>query len=549
MSRSPLSLALGALLCAALAPSAAAQCQVQKFAGTGVAPLDGFGWSLSRSGSTLFVGAIGDDTTAAAGGAVYVFERVGATWTQVQKLTQPGSAVQANFGNSMSVVGDRALVGSHMDGTGRVFHYTRTGGVWNQVQELTAPGLGPMFHFGHHVMISPDGQWAAAGTMRDDHAGVESGAVNLFALSGGSFVWVAKVVASDAAPLARFGRTVAIEGNTLLVGAHRHDAERGAVYAFTRNDNGTPANPLDDTWSQTQKLQASDGVAGDHFGLGLSMQADEVAIGAETDVHNGISSGSVYLFRRLGGVWTQVQKITPPDAAADDGYGASTLLRGDRLLVGAKFRDEGAPDTGAVYVLERISGFFLPATKLVAEDAADSWFQGDEVSLDLDGDVVLSTAWGVSTNSGAAYAFELPRLYCTGKLNTAGCVPVVSYFGGHASTTNTAPWLVTAALVINNKVGLFFYSTNGEASIPFQGGTLCIGSPITRTNGQFSGGLPPPDDCTGKYSLDFNAYIQTGANANLVPGAVVNGQYWYRDPNHPVNGSGLSNAIEFEICD
>ena len=93
MSRTALSLALVAGLSAALAPSAAAQCQIQDFTGAGTVALDGFGWSLSRSGTTLFVGAIGDDTVVAAGGAVYVFERTGSTWSEVQKLTEPSSAV------------------------------------------------------------------------------------------------------------------------------------------------------------------------------------------------------------------------------------------------------------------------------------------------------------------------------------------------------------------------------------------------------------------------------------------------------------------------
>ncbi|HVS19146.1 MAG TPA: FG-GAP repeat protein, partial [Planctomycetota bacterium] len=247
--------------------------------------------------------------------------------------------------------------------------------------------------------------------------------------------------------------------------------------------------------------------------------------------------------------WIQVQKVTPNDAANDDGYGASTLLDGSRLLVGAKFRDEGATNTGAVYVYERIAGFYLHATKLVAGDAADNWFQGDEVSLAMDGDVVISTAWGPSSFTGAAYAFQLPRLYCAGKLNTAGCVPIISYNGLGASSTSASPFLVTAALVLNDQVGIMIYSTNGEASIPFQGGTLCIGSPVVRTPGQFSGGIPPPNNCTGKFNMNFNAYIQSGIDPSLTAGATVNAQYWYRDPTHPVGGSGLSNAIEFSICD
>jgi hypothetical protein len=406
-----------------------------------------------------------------------------------------------------------------------------------------------MFHYGHHVMMDPTGQWAVLGTMRDDHAGFDAGAAHVFALSGGTFVHVTKLTASDAGPNALFGRTVAIEGDTILVGAHRHDAEQGNVYYYHRDDNGTPADPLDDTWPEVQKLGASDGLPDDHFGLGLSLEGNKVAIGANGDEVNGKTSGSVYIFERVGGVWVEGQKITPPEALSGDEYGACTLLRGNRLFVGAVGRDENAVDTGAVYTYQLIQGIFLPNTKLIANDAVADWFQGEEVSLDLDGDVLLTTAWGASTLTGAAYAFQLPRWYCTGKLNTAGCVPVMSYAGEHASTVSPLPYSVSAALIVPNQVGIMIYSTNGEASIPFQGGILCIGSPVIRTPGQFSGGVPPPPACSGKYNFNFNAWIQSGIDPNLVVGATVNAQYWYRDPTHPVNGSGLTNAVEFMICE
>ena len=114
--------------------------------------------------------------------------------------------------------------------------------------------------------------------------------------------------------------------------------------------------------------------------------------------------------------------------------------------------------------------------------------------------------------------------------------------------SDPTPFLVTASQVINKKFGILFYGP-GTDSKPFQGGTLCVSGKIVRTQVQSSGGNPPPDDCSGTYSYDFNARIQGGADASLVQGAVVRCQYWYRDPSDPAGfGSGLTNALEFTIC-
>jgi hypothetical protein len=98
--------------------------------------------------------------------------------------------------------------------------------------------------------------------------------------------------------------------------------------------------------------------------------------------------------------------------------------------------------------------------------------------------------------------------------------------------------------VLRNKLGTFFYGTGGSASIPFQGGFLCVLGGIKRTPVQNSGGATP---CGGTFALDFNAWIASGADPALVSGATVYGQYWSRDPMDAF-GTSLTNAIQFSIC-
>ena len=136
-----------------------------------------------------------------------------------------------------------------------------------------------------------------------------------------------------------------------------------------------------------------------------------------------------------------------------------------------------------------------------------------------------------------------PEIYCTGKVNSQGCTPQIA-FSGTPGFSEPGPFDVSCTQVINNKNGVFFYGLNGRAALPFQGATLCAQPPLRRTPVQNSGGNPPPNDCSGAFSFDFNAWAQGGFDSNLVPGSTVDGQYWYRDPQSTSFGTGLSDAIE-----
>ncbi|MBI5432017.1 MAG: hypothetical protein HZA52_04220 [Planctomycetes bacterium] len=138
--------------------------------------------------------------------------------------------------------------------------------------------------------------------------------------------------------------------------------------------------------------------------------------------------------------------------------------------------------------------------------------------------------------------------YCTAKTNSLGCAPVI-VSTGLASASAGSGFTIGAADVLNNKSGLFFYGINGQQAGSFQGGTLCLKPPIKRTSIQGSGGsAAPAADCTGTYGFDFNAYIATGTDPNLVAGQSVDGQFWSRDPGFTApNNTGLTGGIHFVI--
>ena len=138
-----------------------------------------------------------------------------------------------------------------------------------------------------------------------------------------------------------------------------------------------------------------------------------------------------------------------------------------------------------------------------------------------------------------------PVIYCTAKVNSQNCTPQIG-FSGMPSMSSPSPFLVTAQNVINNKNGLLFYGF-AQGSLPFQGGWLCAAAPIKRTVVQNSGGNPPPNDCSGTYSFDFNAWAQSGVDSNLYAGRGVYCQYWYRDPQSP-STTGLTDALRYSLC-
>ncbi|MBK8177865.1 MAG: hypothetical protein IPK67_02980 [Planctomycetes bacterium] len=144
--------------------------------------------------------------------------------------------------------------------------------------------------------------------------------------------------------------------------------------------------------------------------------------------------------------------------------------------------------------------------------------------------------------------------YCTPKTNALGCVPAISS-SGVPSATAGAGFVVRSSPMRNAKPGLLLYTTAGPASAPFQGGTLCLASPIRRSVGLNSQGSPSGSDCTGVFSIDFNAFARgllggSPAAALSTPGTVVHSQFWGRDPGFPApNNSQLSDGLRFTICD
>jgi len=169
----------------------------------------------------------------------------------------------------------------------------------------------------------------------------------------------------------------------------------------------------------------------------------------------------------------------------------------------------------------------------------------DEVQVDFVSDFNFDS---VAFNDAGAPV----TVYCTPKLNSLGCTPAIG-FAGSSSATAGSGFTLSAANVLNNKPGLLIYSNTGQAATPFLGGILCMNGPVRRSIPLSSGGNPPPNDCSGVYAIDVNAFAVgalggTPAGYLIVSGSVVDAQFWGRDNGFPPpNNAALSDAVEFSV--
>jgi cysteine-rich repeat protein len=369
---------------------------------------DNFGYSVALDGDTALVGASHDDPQGQDSGSAYVFIRTGGVWTQQAKLV-PGDGVYLDyFGMSVSLDGDTALIGATGDddnGTdsGSAYVYTRTGDVWTREAKLLPDDGVARQRFSSHA-VSLDGDTALIGAYGDDDNGWQSGSAYVFERTGGAWVQHAKLLPDDGDFQDQFGYSVALDGDTMVVGTRNGgDSWYGAAYVFTREGG---------VWTQRAKLLPDDGVISNKFGSSVSLEGDTVLIGAPGDIDNGGHSGSAYVFIRTGGVWTQQAKLVPGDGAADDEFGWPLFLDGDTALIGVHGDDDNGPESGSAYVFTRTGGVWTQRGKVLPDDGDNGDFFGYSVALD--GDTALIGARrddDLGYSSGAAYVFRLIA-YC-----------------------------------------------------------------------------------------------------------------------------------------
>ena len=341
---------------------------------------DNFGRSVAINGDTAIVGGHNNDD-----GAAYIFENISGTWIESHKLVGDKISKYAKFGHSVAIDDEIILVGipGNYNG-GKVYVYEKDGTLTRQI---VSPDGHKVDEFGWSIDI--DENLVLVGAPNSQN---REGTAYIFERVGDTWSNVQTLVASDAVYKNKFGYFVGIDGDTLVIGAKNNDSSRGAAYVF-ENISGT--------WTETAKLVNSDGNTRDNFGYSVSLQDGTIVVGSHNDDDSGYNSGSVFIFEKVGGIWTETQKLAYGDASIRDQFGNSVVINDGVIFVGARHSD----GKGAVYLFEKISETWSETEKLVASNGASLDKFGWSVAVS-DG-MALIGATSNENSSGSAYIIML----------------------------------------------------------------------------------------------------------------------------------------------
>ncbi len=436
-----------------------------KASNTGAA--DQFGVRVAISGNTAVVSTRTEDSNATGvngdagnngasnSGAVYVYAHDGTNWIQQAYLKASNTEANDQFGYSVAISGDTIVVGADIEASnatgidgaqdnnlagisGAAYVFVRNGSTWSQQAYLKASNTDVNDAFGRAVAISGDTIVVGAPVEGSNATGVNgdevnnnangSGAAYVFTRNGSTWTQQAYLKASNTGVDDRFGHSVAIAGDSIVVGAYGEASNAtgvsgnednnsagvaGAAYVFFRDRS---------LWTQQAYLKAANTEAGDQFGELVAIDGDSVVIGARhedsnantingNDADNSASSaGAAYVFFRNGSIWSQQAYLKAANTAADDQFGFAVSISGDKVVVGAWFEDsdaigvDGDPnnnnanDAGAAYVFKRTGSTWTQQSFLKASNTGVADLFGSSVANS--GETIIVGAHGEDSNAG-----------------------------------------------------------------------------------------------------------------------------------------------------
>ena len=421
--------------------------EVVKAVATDRAASDLFGYSVAISGDYAIVGANQEDHNATGGqfldnaGAAYILKNNSGTWTVIQKIVAADRAADDEFGTSVAISGDYAIVGAPRktatvgfelnSAAGAAYVFKNTDGTWSQLQKIQASDRETGDEFGYSVAISENHVIIGA-PYEDEYVNGLSPASNkgsAYIYTKGETVWMdgQKIVGNSVSNGDNFGWSVGISDDYAVIGTPRESqiasggggilTDAGSAYIFRKLSSGT--------WTQMESINASDKGAGDEFGTSVAISGDYVIVGAMFEDHNATgganlsNAGSAYIFERNGGTWTQMDKIVASDRAASDNFGVSVSISGAYAIVGAYNEDEDPTggntlnNSGSAYIFKNTSGNWAQANKIVASDRGGGDLFGYSVAIS--GDYAIAGAYNEDenqvggnnlANAGSSYIFK-----------------------------------------------------------------------------------------------------------------------------------------------
>jgi hypothetical protein len=343
---------------------------------------DGFGRSVSISGDTAVIGGSKDGV-----GAAFVFVRSGTTWLRQQVLFPSDAAPVMHFGYDVYIEGNTIAVSGNLKS---VYIFTRTDNIWTEEAKLDANDgvpIGGAAISGNRIIV---------GAVGDNG---NQGAAYIFVKNGGVWTQEAKLIDSERRSGDDFGGSVGISGDTAIVGARFDHVGSvngpGAVFVFVRNGSN---------WIQQARLTPSDGIRGDKFGGSVAIEGDTAVVGAIGSTEN--PPGAAYIYVRNGTTWTLQTKLARSDAEPNEEFGSDVDIDGDTVIVGA-MRDNvgGNSFQGSAYVFSRTGNVWTEQSKLIATDGRTYELLGYSVAISGGVAIAGQATFRFENKRGAAYIF------------------------------------------------------------------------------------------------------------------------------------------------
>lgn len=514
---------LALLLLAAVPSLAPAQC-VEELIGSEALSSDEFGAVIAMDGARAAIGTPRGEGPVHASGAVYVFERRGATWLEVQRVFPPQVGYVDFFGEAVDLDGDVLIGGAplydaHVQDDGAAFVFELVGGTWTYVAELLPTQTGGAAEFGRAVAV--EGARAVIGA--------PSGAGGAWVFERTGSGWVELQRLPPPAGVDDFGMAVALSGDRIVVGT---DQSRVYVYELVGS-----------SWIESAILQPS-APPTMHFGNSVALQGERLLIGTPAEG----TPGAAYLLEHRAGSWNQVAKLESRSGFhPQEEFGFSVALDGSRALVGAPFRQlDGQLAAGAAYLFHERNGVWRHSYELFdpTPTGKSSMFgrtvalQGAALLVGVPGDDFHGNG------SGSAVALTLPdsavtTCFCSGTPPCGNLEPMT----GCRNSTNVGALLspcgtdsiarddlvLTTTGLPPNQWALLFAGTT-DIAIPFGDGRLCAGGTQRRLQLENAGSA-------GQTVYGPGLAAQAGFDA----GELRHFQVWYRDPQGPC-GSGFNTS-------
>ncbi|MBL9118735.1 MAG: hypothetical protein JNL80_02330 [Phycisphaerae bacterium] len=395
-------------------------CPTKEFFADDTTVGDGYGASVARDGDVIVIGAAGNDASSSDAGAAYVYRRnASGQWAFEQKLYPAVAAVSDTFGHSVAIDGDTIVVGtSHDDhsgatdiGSATVFVHGPSG--WTVQATLLPGGAGSFTYAG--VTVAIDGDTVLVGGTGYDG---NRGAGWVYVRSGSLWSLQAILTAPDGAPDDNLGTGVAIQGDTIVLGAYTYDFggidNAGGAFVFERS--GT-------SWAYHQTLGVGDAEVGGYVGSSVAIDGDSILLGAFGTNATTEDSGAAYVFVRSESSWTQQAKLFGLGSPGVQWFGYSTAIDGDVAAIGAPLDDLPVQDTGSVFLYDRVGSNWVQRGGPLPSPSGDG-FANFGLSVNLHGSSILVGASVDGTHvpdGGVVWLFETAFPDCNANGRSDAC--------------------------------------------------------------------------------------------------------------------------------